>query len=234
MSDLDALRRAMQAPPDEQFGALDIDKIMTTGKWIRRRRRASIGAAAVLATAAVVVGVTTFIQPTPPSPPAQQPVLPTVSDPVPTAPKLRQLGDLVRTGIQHPDGEQVFFMYLIDAPDLPDVHFGIASGHRTPSGYVRDGIANNDFQNENGGRPGFHHISGGSDDTGTFTPAFGYYVGPAARIEARVLGRTVRARTAEWSEDKNIKLFWFPEDLVPDADLLGRPTAYDAQGKRLP
>ena len=56
-------------------------------------------------------------------------------------------------GVLHTDGELVFFMFRIDAPDLPDVHFGIASGHMAPSGYIRDGIANNDYMNEHG-KPG--------------------------------------------------------------------------------
>jgi hypothetical protein len=235
MSDLDALRRALQAPPDEPFGPVDIDKIMSTGKRIRRRRRAVIGAGAVLATAAVLVGVTTFtLQPPAQVPPAQQTTLPTVTEPVAAPPKAQPFGEVIRTGVMQGDEELVFYFFAINSADLPMVHFGIAAGRMSSSGYLRGGIANNDFHNENGDRAGFHHIMGGSDDTGTFTPAFGYYVGPAARIESRVLGKTVRANVTPWSEDPNVKLFWFTEGVVPDAELLGRPTAYDSMGNRLP
>jgi hypothetical protein len=43
----------------------------------------------------------------------------------------------------------------------------------------------------------------------------------------------VRAQIAPWSENPNIVVFWFTQGDVPQAELLGRPAAYDAQGHRL-
>lgn len=74
---------------------------------------------------------------------------------------------------------------------------------------------------------------GGNNETGVFLPAFGYFSGPAARIEATVSGRTVRAHIAKWSIKDNVVIFWFPQQAVPDARLLARPVAYDAKGNRL-
>src|ERR1041384_6552888 len=124
MSDLDALRRAMQAPPDEPFGPLDVDRIMARGKGIRRRRIAAIGSGATLATAVVLVIVTTLVRPSPPADPAQ-PLLPTVTAPVLSPPPAQPWGEVVRTGTQDANGEEVVFYFRkIDAADLPDVHFG--------------------------------------------------------------------------------------------------------------
>lgn len=231
MTDLDALRRALNEPPAEQFAPLDINKIMTSGRQIRRRRRAVIGAGAVLATAAVLIGVTTVVRAPAPSPPADPP-LPTVSDIQPPVPKAKALGDVVRTGIQQPKGELVFFFSEVNVPELPNVHFAVNSGWLSPPGDLIGGIQNSELRRA-GDAPGFHPIMGGDSALGTFTPAFGYFVGPAARIEAKVLGRTVRAQVAVWSENPDVRAYWFPEDAVPDAELLGRPVAYDAEGKRL-
>ena len=236
MTDLDALRRAMQAPPAEGFGELDPDEIMVTGGRIRRRRRILVSGGAVLMTAFALVGVTAVGQFRQRAPDVAQPGLTvTTAPPASASPGSGHeppLGDVITTGVRDGKGELVFYFYAIDVADLRGVDFGIAVGHRTPSGELVPGTSNNDFSD--GARPGFHHITGGDSTTGAFVPAFGYYVGSAARIESVVEGKTVQAQVAPWSENPSIVAFWFPQDVVPNANVLGVPDAYDAQGKLLP
>jgi hypothetical protein len=74
---------------------------------------------------------------------------------------------------------------------------------------------------------------GGESSSGVFVPCFGYYVGPAERIESKVNGVVVQARLAKWSQNPSVVAFWFPQDVVPDENLLGIPQAYDAKGNVL-
>ena len=232
MTDLEALRRALQAPPDEQFGELDVSKIMATGTRIRRRRRVLVGGGAMLATAAVLVGVAVLPQlggstPTPPadtlttSPP---PASTARTEPSPRPP----LGDVVHTGIKDDKGEVVLYFVKTTVPRVP---FGLMAAHMTATGPT-SGLLNNETHRA-GDAPGFHPIMGGNHDTGTFLPVFGYFVGPVARIETKVLGKTYRAQFARWSENPSVVMFWWPPEAVPDQALLGRPVAYDASGNRL-
>jgi hypothetical protein len=223
----------MQAPPAEGFGELDLDKIMATGGRIRRRRRILVSGGAVLMTALLLVGVTAVGQFRQRAPDVAQPGPTVTTAPAAstsTSPPYAKppLGDMISTGIHDAQGELLIYFYAVDHPQLPDVHFGIAVAHRTLSGELLHGTANNDFSA--GVRPGFHQVMGGDSSSGVFVPAFGYYVGPAARIEAEVKGVIVQARVVPWSEKSSIVAFWFPEDVLPDATLLGRPNAYDAQG----
>ena len=227
MTDLEALRRALQAPPDEQFGELDVSKIMATGTRIRRRRRVLVGGGAMLATAAVLLALGGAA----PTPPAD--TLTTAPPPPPstapyTPPSRPPLGDIVYTGIKDDKGEVILYFVKTDVPKVP---FGLVAAHMTASG-PSSGVLNNETQRA-GDAPGFHPIMGGNTETGTFLPVFGYFVGPAARIEAKVLGKTYRAQFARWSENPSVVVFWWPQDVVPDQELLGRPVAYDANGRRL-
>jgi hypothetical protein len=225
------LCRALHTPPDEPPGALDIEKIIVVGAQMQRRRRIAVIGGAMLATVAMLVGITTITQfRVDTTELAQQPT-PTAS--VPEAPAVAPAGDVIPTGIRDVKGELVLYMYLMDGLQPPHVQFGVAAGHRTPSGEVVPGVANNETRGILAETPGFHSIMGGNDETGVFLPAFGYYSGPAARIEATVQGKTVRARVAMWSVKKDIVIFWFPQEAVPDARLLSRPVAYDAKGNRL-
>ncbi|MEV4312031.1 hypothetical protein [Actinocrispum sp. NPDC049592] len=232
MTDLEALRRALQAPPDEQFGELDVTKIMATGTRIRRRRRVLVGGGAMLATAAVLVGVAVIPQLGGPAPAPPADTLTTAPPPSSTAPYTPPprppLGDVVYTGIKDAQGEVILYFVRTDVPNVP---FGLVAAHMTASG-PRSGVLNNETQRA-GDAPGFHPIMGGGSETGTFLPVFGYFVGPAARIETKVLGKTYRARLARWSENPSVVVFWWPREAVPDQELLSKPVAYDANGRRL-
>jgi len=233
MTDLEALRRALREPPTEQFGDLDVSRIMASGRRIRTRRRVLVGGGAVAATAAVLVAVTTFGNLAAPAPVAPATVLPTEPSPVvPRQVDRPPLGDVIHTGIMDARGEVVFYFYKIDVPELPKVHFGLSAAHLDQHNNLKQGVANNEFRKA-ADAPGFHPIMGGNSETGVFVPAFGYFVGPAAQVKATVMGRTVNAKLATWSEDPTVHAFWFDEGVVPEQEMLGRPTAFDATGKRL-
>lgn len=240
MTDLDALRRAMRTPPAEGFGEPDLDAIMSAGGRIRRRRRLLVGGGVVTMTAILLVGVSLAGQQLHRGPEvAQSASTMATAAPTPLTTSLPEpdrkppLGDLIPTGVHDKLGELTLYFYAIDDSTMPNVGFGISVAHRTPSGDVVALTSSSDFVNSE--RPGFHYIQGGlhSHGSGVFIPAFGYYVGPADRIEAEVDGRTVRARVVPWSHDSSVKAFWFTQDLVPNASLMSVPTAFDAQGNKL-
>jgi hypothetical protein len=223
MTDLDTLRHALRETPAETFGELDLSAMMATGARIRRRRRILVGGGVVVTTAVVLFAAATAGQLAHVAPsPARQPT-PTTSTSV-EPPAVSPLGDVISTGIHDAHGELVFYFVRVTAPELSKVAFGIAFGHRTPSGKLMPGTLNNDT-NRPALEPGFHPIMGGNSETGVYVPAYGYFVGDAKRIEALVSGKIVEANCARWSEDPSVMAFWFPPDLVPDANLLGRPFA---------
>jgi hypothetical protein len=73
---------------------------------------------------------------------------------------------------------------------------------------------------------GFHAVQGSMEIDQGVTPTFGYYVGPAAKITAKVGGKTVTASQATLSG--SIQVFWL------DAANVKILAAYDAKGKKLP
>jgi hypothetical protein len=52
----------------------------------------------------------------------------------------------------------------------------------------------------------------------------------AAKITARIGGRTVTARQAPWSADAAVKFFWFD----PQEGMVSDLKAYDSKGRALP
>ncbi|MFD8495943.1 hypothetical protein [Amycolatopsis sp. NPDC059657] len=145
----------------------------------------------------------------------------------PQAPESKPVGAVIPTGIKDAKGEVVFYAVAVNEPSLPDTHFGIMQGHRGPDGKISADIVTNEF-NGSDKAPGFHGVTvGNSADAKNL--AFGYYSGPAAKITAKVGGKTVEAHTAKWSEDSGIVVFWFDKITEP-AGL----KAFDAAGKALP
>jgi hypothetical protein len=86
--------------------------------------------------------------------------------------------------------------------------------------------------------PGFHGVWLGESAVGSTWIVLGYYVGPAARIGMTIRGQQVVARTARWSANRNVQVFWFaPETGAPGQPPQEHPGAlhaYDAAGHRLP
>ena len=238
--ELDRLRAALQEAPAEPFAEPDLDRIFKEGGRIRRRRRFLTSSGAALAVVAVVFGAVWLRSPggapeqvhAAASPP---PVVTSVasSTPAPTPAESRPLGEVISTGSYTDGAELVFYATEIDDPDnLPAVQFGVMASLYEPDGNLRPLY----LANESDGKDrsfGFHATSGGTTISDTWVPVYGYFSGPAARIETTVDGRTVPAHTARWSEDPEVVVFWFDQDDVPSAERATPLVAYSADGKRL-
>jgi hypothetical protein len=233
VNELDDFRAALRQPPGAPFAEPDLARIMADGTRLRRRRRVLTGTAGVAAAAAVVLVVVFAIrlrQPAPApvaQPPAPVPAVSTTAGP----PADRAIGEVVGTGIRARAGELVFYARAIDAPELPDVRFGLVAGTRSGT-TLRPLLVANEFRGSDRSF-GFHATDGGETVGDQLIPVFGYFAGPAARITTTVHGATVEAKLAKWTADPNVVFFWFHPDAVPDAAVLTPLIAYDAGGERL-
>lgn len=261
MNDLDDLRDAMHSTPGFEPRPLDLTQVMAAGGRMRRRRRITVGAASGLAVLVLLVGGAQLARPgtaqpagqvaagapagteppgtEPPGtePPGTEPAGTepsagaTVEDPAPTVD--RPLGAVVDTGLTVEGLPRVLWMQHIDEPTVPDVALSIIAGRRTADGELLVDVANNEVEGSDRA-PGFHAGEAAMVVDGGQTPAFGYYVGPAAKITVVADGRTVRAEHAAWSEDPSVIMFWFSLETVKPTSRIGRASAYDADGRRLP
>ncbi|MGW7533660.1 hypothetical protein [Amycolatopsis sp. NPDC054798] len=240
--ELDRLRAALQEAPVEPFAEPDLDRIFKEGGRIRRRRRFLTSSGAAVAVVAVVFGAVWLRSPggAPEQVHAAASPVPMVtsvasSTPVsaPTPAESRPLGEVISTGTYTDGAELVFYATEIDDPDnLPSVQFGVMASLYEPNGNLRPLY----LANESDGMDrsfGFHATSGGTTVSDIWVPVYGYFSGPAARIETTVDGRTVPAHTARWSEDPDVVVFWFDQDDVPSAERATPLVAYSADGKRL-
>jgi hypothetical protein len=243
MNNLDDLRDAMHTTPGFEPQPLDIASVMAAGGRIRRRRRVTVGAASGLAVLVLLVGGAQLATSgagtsTTPGAPAAAPQLsasaaadqtPEQGEPEPGAP----FGDVVDTGMRALGMQRVLWVQRIDQPVLPDVSFGLVAGLRDARGNLIVDIVNNEVVGSDRA-PGFHALQTAMVVSGRPTPAFGYYVGDAARITVVADGRTVQAQQVRWSEDRSIVLFWFDLNTVKPTSKLGKASAYDRDGRKLP
>ncbi|MEV6908225.1 hypothetical protein [Amycolatopsis sp. NPDC051071] len=250
MTDLETLRSALREEPAEEFAAPDIAAIMTKGKRIRRRRRLVTGAggvAATVVTVLVIVGAVALREPArqpealPPAASASSPSpsLSPSSFPASTAttappyPRAQPLGDVIPLDVEgEGDRKMVLYATAFDEPTLQDIQFGLNVAYQNDDGTF-DGLY---MTNETRGSDrsfGFHATGGGTLVRNTFIPVFGYFAGPAVRITSTVRGKPVEARTAVWSEDPSVVIFWFEGSQVQSSNVLTPLTAYDAKGQRL-
>ncbi|WP_414936332.1 hypothetical protein [Amycolatopsis sp. cmx-11-51] len=244
MTDLETLRSALREPLVEEFAAPDLGAIMTKGRRIRRRRRLATGAggvAATVVTVLVIVGAVALREP------AQQPqVVPPAASapssspasPVPTVttapyPQAVPLGDVVPLGVKGEGGrELVLYASAFAEPSQPRIQFGLHVAYRNDDGTYDALLATNEYKGSDRSF-GFHATDGGELIGDTFVPVFGYFAGPAARITSTVRGKPVEARTAVWSEDPSVVIFWFEGSEVESSNVLTPLIAYDAKGLRL-
>ncbi|KZB81656.1 hypothetical protein [Amycolatopsis regifaucium] len=249
MTDLETLRSALREPPAEEFAAPDLAAIMTKGRRIRRRRRLATGAggvAAAMVTVLVIVGGVALKEPPsdrrsiPPAasasaaPPSQPPPAPTSPAPsVATTAADLPMGDVLSLGIRGEGGrELVIYASALDEPVLPDIHFSLQVAYRNDDGTFDALLGTNEYKGSDRSF-GFHATDGGELIRGTFVPVFGYFSGPAQRITSTVRGKPVEAKTAVWSEDPAVVIFWFDPADVESANVLSPLVAYDARGVRL-
>jgi hypothetical protein len=162
------------------------------------------------------------------SAPASAPASAAALAPAAAEPAHRKLGAVVDTGYRAKDGAWVIYAVAIEEKALPGTRFGVMAGLRRGDGTVTDVVVANETEGPDRA-PGFHAVQGGMEIDGRPSPSFGYYAGAAAKITARIGGRTVTARQAAWSEDKAVKFFWFD----PAAGMISDLKAYD-KGRSLP
>jgi hypothetical protein len=196
----------------------------TRNRWLYTAG-AAVACAAVLVTANVALASRT---------PAAGPALieagaapsaqPSVAETKPAADK-KPSGTVIGTGLKSGGGEWVLYAEPIDEPQIPKIDFGVMLGLRTGAGDPVDAVMANETEGS-ATAPGFHAVQGSMEIDLGRTPTFGYYAGPAAKITAKVDGRTVTAKQAPL--DDTVQVFWF------DAESVKKLAAYDAKGKKLP
>jgi hypothetical protein len=258
MTEQDALKDAMESPPDFEPAPLDLGAIMGAGSRLRRRRRFAAGTASVMAVTAVfVVGnqlmsmaevprstgwsgpAGTAVQPTPsrPAPSGGNSPNPVPSTLDSSAPGV--LGKIVYTG-QRVDGREWVLYAETRDPDKINDNLTLVLG-RTETGYIND-FTTDIVSDDTGGRrmsPGFHAVRAGTILDGRTTPTFGYYAGDAYKITARdtKTGTQVNAHLTAWSSfdgPEQAQIFWFDFTQGRQPMTLTGLTAYDRQGNQLP
>jgi hypothetical protein len=244
MTGLDDLKDAMHSPPDFEPVPIDLGQVMVSGGRIRRRRRLAVGATSGLAVVVLLVGgslvagragrsATGAADDGRPAATAEGPKvsIPESVTPPPSA-KAGLLGSVEATG-QMMGGREMVFSFAAEDPAAPEATLILRLGRRQDNGGVGSDYVTNDLQ---GARlaEGFHAVQGPTSVDGYVTPTFGYYVGDAKKITARVAGLVTEAHLAGWSENASVQVFWF--DAPSQNTVANRPSglsAYDADGRRL-
>lgn len=238
MKDLDALRSALHGSPAEQSGAVDIAAVMTTGRRIRTRRRLVRGGGAVGGTAALLVAVFAIGQTGVGTRPEQPTIAVTAAKPA--DPYSVPAGNVVMTGF---DNEVLYFVAGYREP-LADPDTSTHAPTRVDQGGTGYGLT---LGNTGVGRiiplqttgadghgTGFHSTT---TRTSGATRLYGYYEGPVKRIVLELDNQEVAtARTAAWSADSNIVIYWFAQADIPADNSLSvyRLVAYDENGQTMP
>lgn len=240
MTDLDALRDAMRSSSVERAGTVDIAAVMTTGRRIRTRRRLVRGGGVVGGTAALLVAVFALGQSGAGTSP--QPTI-VVTAAKPADPSSIPVGGVVMTGF---DDEVLYFVGGYHQPkirkdDGSTVAVDSSPGDTSGTGYGltlgNTGVGRTIPLQTTGAAghwTGFHSLT--TRQSGAIR-LYGYYEGPVKRITLELEDKEVAtARTAAWSADANIVIFWFaPQDVPADNDLgVFRLVAYDENGQMMP
>jgi hypothetical protein len=233
VNDLDDLRDAMHSTPDFAPRPLDLAAVMIAGGRLRRRRRLAVGAASGLAVLVLLIGGAQFARSRPAEPTGDAVAARPPGTAVAAVPADDTFGEVVDTGVRTGDQTWLLWIKRIDDPALPDTSIGMVAGRRDAGGRPVVDMLSNETEGSDRS-PGFHAMQMASKLGSGTTPAYGYYVGDAARITVVADGRTVTARRARWSEDSSIVLFWFTLKQVNPGTTVKQVTAYDSTGRRLP
>ncbi|AGZ44734.1 hypothetical protein AFR_32380 [Actinoplanes friuliensis DSM 7358] len=236
MNNLEDLRDAMNTTPDFQPQPLDLGAVMAAGGRLRRRRRLAVGATSGVAVLALLIGGAQLARPDG-TQPAQTGAAPASAPPtgVHEQPVDQDdtYGDIVDTGIKSGDLPRLLWIHKLDEPLSPDITIGMTAGRREADGKLVTDIVTNETDGSDQS-PGFHALEAPMSIGSGPVPAFGYYVGDAAKITVTADGKEITARQASWSEDPAVKLFWFPLKQVKSGSDLSKATAYDKDGRKLP
>jgi hypothetical protein len=106
-------------------------------------------------------------------------------------------------------------------------------GVRKKNGELESGVMSNETEGS-ATAPGFHALEGSMVIDPGRTPAFGYYVGAATKITAKIHGKPVTAHHAAWSENPQVVIFWFDPAKLSAGSNPDGATAYDRSGRKLP
>jgi hypothetical protein len=148
-----------------------------------------------------------------------------------------RLGEIIPTGMSaEPGSDWVIYGVPVKNKFNPKTTFGFVMAVRDRTGKVEKLDADSGNYESNGGELalGFHvpEIPATLQD-GAEQPAYGYFVGDPAKITGTVDGKTYVARTATWSADASVKVFWFDNTQVTGSMRMTGVTAYDTAGKQL-
>lgn len=118
------------------------------------------------------------------------------------------LGNVVDTGVKAKDGTWVLYAVPVKEKVLKGTHFGLMLGRKLADGTVTADVVTNETSGSDKAK-GFHAGQGSMNVNYRDTLTFGYYVGPAAKITAKINGKTVTAEQGTWSQDKSVVFYWF-------------------------
>jgi hypothetical protein len=232
MNDLEEFRAALHGPAEPAGKPAALGDIIQSGRRLRRRRRLVTATVAAAAVAVVAGGAAVALQADRPEvvAPAQGVYRPAGA-----------WGAGVETGIQEKGGQVVIMAHRL--PDQPGA-FAMQTCFAGADGSLAGCVVTNDSPDKT---PGFHGIEQPMTGDQGSTPLFGYFVGKADKITAKLDGKPITAQTAVWSEDPNVVFFWFPFDQYspdaiksgPDGKFGSAPTvsgwaATDRDGQKLP
>ncbi|HEX6341026.1 hypothetical protein [Umezawaea sp.] len=244
MTDLDALRSALHGSPPDGFGSVDVGAVMESGRRIRTRRRLVRGGGVVGGTAALLVAISVLGGSGAGTVPEQPTIEVTAARPA--NPGSLPVGNVVTTGFAnevlyfvagyreptHREGRAPTATRDTERPAVPGgTGYGLTIG---TNGVGR--VIPSQTTGAAGHWTGFHSVTTRGAAAGG-TRLYGYYEGDVRRIVLELGDEQVAtARTAGWSADGNITIFWFaPRDIPVDEDLGGfRLVAYDGEGNVMP
>ena len=250
MSEVDEdVRAALHGPTDLRPAVMDLQQIMKSGRRLRRRRAAARAAAALTVLALFAGGVqisglldrsdqrnTPAVTPTPTTRATPGGVL-HIQDKTSMG-LAAPLGEVIDTGLRTGPGRQEWVIYGVSGKGLRGASFAFAIGFRKGNDTVTADYLATEYPGFDSTAPGFHPMQGDAYmQDGSILPAFGYYVGAAAKVTASYDGKPVTARTVRWSRNHGVTVFWFDTDVVNGGAAKGGLTnvqAVDAAGRRLP
>ena len=145
------------------------------------------------------------------------------------------LGKMIHTGLDAtPISEWVIKPVPVKIAGSKKTTFGFAIDDRKNNGELEEYMIISEVSAGAELKAGFHaveHVYGYDEEI--VQPAYGYFVGKPAKITGTVDGKQVRAKTAKWSANSKVTVFWFDNTKVTADSDLTSVAAYDAAGKRL-